>query len=124
MRELRLGLEHQIDVTPYAKSLYRADQMREIRKGIENNVDINLYKSMVHPAQEMRIMRKWLEDGKTLPSNLSKLFSGQLEEELQKPADEEVKALQFLQTCIIVGKHLCQLDFDRHVVVVGHDLYT
>ncbi|WP_026491227.1 MULTISPECIES: DUF342 domain-containing protein [unclassified Butyrivibrio] len=98
MRELRLGLEHQIDVTPYAKSLYRADQMREIRKGIENNVDINLYKSMVHPAQEMRIMRKWLEDGKTLPSNLSKLFSGQLEEELQKPADEEVKALQFLQT--------------------------
>lgn len=98
MRELRLGLEHQIDVTPYAKPLYRADQMREIRKGIENNVDINLYKSMVHPAQEMRIMRKWLQEGRTLPSNLSKLFSGQLEEELQRPADEEVKALQFLQT--------------------------
>ncbi|WP_026528591.1 DUF342 domain-containing protein [Butyrivibrio sp. VCD2006] len=98
MRELRLGLEHQIDVTPYAKPLYRADQMREIRKGIENNVDINLYKSMVHPAQEMHIMRKWLEEGKTLPSNLSKLFSGQLQEELDRPADEEVKALQFLQT--------------------------
>ncbi|WP_408070455.1 DUF342 domain-containing protein [Butyrivibrio sp. JL13D10] len=97
MRELRLGLEHQIDVTPYAKPLYRADQMREIRKGIENNVDINQYKSMVHPAQEMRIMRKWLEEGKTLPSNLSKLFSGQLDD-LQGPADEEVKALQFLQT--------------------------
>lgn len=98
MRELRLGLEHQIDVTPYAKPLYRADQMREIRKGIENNVDIDLYKSMVHPAGEMHIMRKWLEEGKTLPSNLSKLFSGQLQEELDKPADEEVKALQFLQT--------------------------
>ncbi len=98
MRELRLGLEHQIDVTPYAKPLYRADQMREIRKGIENNVDIELYKSMVHPAQEMHIMRKWLEEGKTLPSNLSKLFSGQLQEELDKPADEEVKMLQFLQT--------------------------
>ena len=98
MRELRLGLEHQIDVTPYAKPLYRADQMREIRKGIENNVDIDLYKSMVHPAGEMHVMRKWLEDGKTLPSNLSKLFSGQLQEELDRPADEEVRALQFLQT--------------------------
>ncbi|SDB45516.1 DUF342 domain-containing protein [Butyrivibrio sp. INlla16] len=98
MRELRLGLEHQIDVTPYAKSLYRADQMYEIRRGLENNVDVDLYKSMVHPAQEMRIMRKWLEEGKTLPSNLSKLFTGQLQEELEKPADEEVKAWQFLQT--------------------------
>ncbi len=98
MRELRLGLEHQIDVTPYAKPLYRADQMREIRLGIEENLDVNLYKSMVHPAQEMRIMREWLAEGKTLPSNLSKLFSGQLQEEMDRPADEDVKAWQFLQT--------------------------
>lgn len=98
MRELRKGLEHQIDVTPYAKPLYRADQMREIRLGIEENLDISLYSSMVHPAQEMRIMRKWLEEGKTLPRNLSKLFSGQLEEEMNRPADEDVKAWQFLQT--------------------------
>ena len=98
MRELRLGLEHQIDVRPYAKPLYRADQMREIRLGLESNLDVSLYSSMVHPAQEMRIMRKWLEEGKTLPSNLSKLFSGQLQEELSKPADDEVRAWQFLQT--------------------------
>ena len=98
MRELRLGLEHQIEVKPYAKPLYRADQMHEIRLGIEANLDVSLYSSMVHPAQEMRIMRQWLEDGKTLPSNLSKLFTGQLQEELSKPADDEVKAWQFLQT--------------------------
>ncbi len=98
MRELRLGIEHQIDVKPYAKPLYRADQMREIRLGIEANLDINKYKSMVHPAQEMRIMREWLEEGKQLPSNLSKLFTGQIQEEMAKPADEEVKAWQFLQT--------------------------
>ncbi len=98
MRELRLGLEHQIDVTPYAKPLYRADQMREIRLGIEDNLDVSLYSSMVHPAQEMRIMREWLAEGKTLPSNLSKLFTGQLQEEMSRPADEEVKAWQFLQT--------------------------
>ncbi|WP_035767660.1 DUF342 domain-containing protein [Butyrivibrio sp. NC2002] len=98
MRELRLGLEHQIDVTPYAKPLYRADQMREIRKGLEDNLDVSQYSSMVHPAQEMHIMRKWLAEGKKLPRNLSKLFSGQLEEEMNKPADEDVKAWQFLQT--------------------------
>ncbi len=98
MKELRLGLEHQIDVRPYAKPLYRADQMREIRLGIEANLDISKYKSMVHPAQEMRIMREWLEEGKQLPSNLSKLFTGQIQEEMSKPADDEVKAWQFLQT--------------------------
>ncbi len=98
MRELRLGLEHQIDITAYAKPLYRADQMREIRLGLEENLDVSKYSSMVHPAQEMRIMRKWLADGKTLPSNLSKLFTGQLEEEMNRPADEDVKAWQFLQT--------------------------
>ena len=98
MRELRRGLEHQIDVKPYAKPLYRADQMREIRLGLEANLDVSLYSSMVHPAQEMRIMRKWLEEGKTLPSNLSKLFTGQLQDELSRPADDEVKAWQFLQT--------------------------
>jgi uncharacterized protein (DUF342 family) len=98
MKELRLGLEHQVDVTVYAKPLYRADQMREIRLGLEANIDVSKYSSMVHPAQEMRIMREWLEDGKVLPSNLSKLFTGQLQEEMERPADEEVKAWQFLQT--------------------------
>lgn len=98
MKELRLGLEHQVDVSVYAKPLYRADQMREIRLGLEANLDVSKYSSMVHPAQEMRIMREWLEDGKALPSNLSKLFTGQLQEEMSKPADEEVKAWQFLQT--------------------------
>ncbi|MCR4992129.1 MAG: FapA family protein [Lachnospiraceae bacterium] len=104
MRELRIGLEHQIDVKPYAKPLYRADQMHEIRLGIEANLDVSLYSSMVHPAQEMRMMRKWLEAGKTLPSNLSKLFTGKLQDDLDKPAADEVKAWQFLQT--EEGRHI------------------
>lgn len=43
MEELRLGLEHGVQVSAYAKKEYFAVQMRQIRFGLEEGLDVSLY---------------------------------------------------------------------------------
>ncbi len=63
MYEMRTGLEHQIDITPYRKPLYQADQMREIRLGIEESLDISKFSTMMYTAKDMRRIRRKLLAG-------------------------------------------------------------
>lgn len=43
MREIRLGLMKNLDVTIYAKTEYSCNQMEEIRLGLEENIDVTIY---------------------------------------------------------------------------------
>jgi len=75
MQELRLGLEKELDVSVYANPKYHASQMREIRKGLESNVDVNEYKSFMYTTSEMHLLRSWMEAGKIVPDDKREVFN-------------------------------------------------
>jgi hypothetical protein len=43
MKEIRLGLENNLDVSVYANPEFDKDQMKEIRLGLENKLDVSVY---------------------------------------------------------------------------------
>ena len=60
IREIRLGLEHHIDVSSRE---YTWQQMREIRLGLEKHLDVEQYKNVLYSWQQMREIRYGLEEG-------------------------------------------------------------
>ena len=63
MEEIRLGLEHGVDVSIYAKSEFNYEQMEQIRLGLEHGVDASIYaKSKINDCQ-MSQVRAGLEEG-------------------------------------------------------------
>lgn len=64
MAQIRIGLEHGIDVTSYSGSYwYHYLQMAEIREGLEAGIDISYYDDVSYTAELMRIIRMGLEAG-------------------------------------------------------------
>lgn len=63
LEQIRLGLEHNIDVSPYSKPVYTWAQMREIRIGIEKNLNISKYLNSDFSYNQMQMIRKGLESG-------------------------------------------------------------
>lgn len=64
MAQIRIGLEHGIDVTSYSDSYwYHSLQMAEIRLGLEAGIDISYYDDVSYSAELMRIIRMGLEAG-------------------------------------------------------------
>jgi uncharacterized protein (DUF342 family) len=61
MREIRLGLEHDVDVQSYMNPQYSYRQMQEIRLGLEAGLDVSLYKSLMLTAQAMHKKRLEME---------------------------------------------------------------
>lgn len=57
MREIRLGLEHNLDVTLYAKPEYNWYQMREIRLGLMKNLDVTIYAKTEYSCNQMEEIR-------------------------------------------------------------------
>ena len=66
MREIRLGLEHRVDVSQYNNHLYSAKQMKEIRLGLEEGLDVSYYKSPIFAAKDMYKKRLELLDNPKL----------------------------------------------------------
>lgn len=63
MRQIRFGLEEQLDVSWYAGRSFDWFQMEEIRLGLKSGVDVSCYaKENIH-YDAMREIRKGLEDG-------------------------------------------------------------
>lgn len=81
MQEIRLGLEKKLDVSVYANRLYSHAQMREIRLGMEAGLDVSAYKSLVFSATDMKEKRQAIINRKR--------SSGVSEEKLQHEISKE-----------------------------------
>ena len=93
MREIRLGLEQRLDVSVYAKELYRWQQMREIRLGLEEGLDVSAYMSMMYSAKDMEQIRKQMkkkqaDDKRQEEERISENFQFEVLEEQAKLASE------------------------------------
>ncbi|MCR5208620.1 MAG: FapA family protein [Lachnospiraceae bacterium] len=58
MREIRVGLEHDLDVTFYANKYYRDKQMSEIRLGLMENLDVASYARLIYSLPDMHKCRR------------------------------------------------------------------
>ena len=56
MREIRKGLEENIDVSVYADAKFNADQMECIRTGLEKGLDVSIYTNPEYSAPKMRLL--------------------------------------------------------------------
>lgn len=63
LEEIRLGLEHGIDVSIYANPKYSFTKMAELRKGLEHGLDITKYLDVQFTTAQMLEIRVGLEDG-------------------------------------------------------------
>lgn len=63
LEQIRIGLEHHIDVSPYSKPDYTWAQMREIRIGIEEGLPYQVYINPAYSYTQMRFIREGLENG-------------------------------------------------------------
>ena len=57
MREIRIGLEQKLDVSFYANKYYRDKQMREIRLGLMERLDVLAYARLVYSLTDMQNKR-------------------------------------------------------------------
>ena len=60
--EILLGLENNIDISIYAKTIFDANQMNQIRWGLEDNLDISIYAKPEYSWLEMKHLRLRLEE--------------------------------------------------------------
>ena len=58
MGEIRLGLEHGVDVSVYADPKFNPEQMEEIRLGLENGIDARVY---AFPENDWEQMKKHIQ---------------------------------------------------------------
>lgn len=54
MREIRIGLEQGVDVTGYANKFYKDSQMREIRLGLMEHIDTTTYTRLIFSLPDMK----------------------------------------------------------------------
>ena len=64
--EILLGLENNIDISIYAKTIFDANQMNQIRWGLEDNLDISIYAKPEYSWLEMKHLRLRLEESTQL----------------------------------------------------------
>lgn len=65
MREIRVGLEHNINILDYCDSSFDYEQMKQIRLGLESGLDVSSYCDFKLHYWEMEEKRKQLmKDGR------------------------------------------------------------
>jgi len=60
MREIRLGLENNVDVLFYADIKYTWQQMEQMRLGLEDFVNVTYYADYTLSASQMETIREYL----------------------------------------------------------------
>ena len=70
MQEIRLGLEKKLNVSLYANRLLSHAQMKEIRLGLEAGLDVSSYRGLIYSATDMKKKRLDLINGKTTKTTL------------------------------------------------------
>ncbi len=57
IKQIRIGLENNLDVSKYADPKYDADQMKQIRFGLFENLDVSKYADPKYNSIEMEQLR-------------------------------------------------------------------
>ena len=60
MREIRYGLEKNLDISVYLNNKFKWEQMKEIREGLERNLDVSIYTKLKYNSCKMREIRERL----------------------------------------------------------------
>ena len=85
-REIREGLENNLDVSIYAKKEFTWEQMFYIRKGLKNNLDISWYAKKEFDWKQMQIIILGLKDNLDVSSYANEKFTakqmGEIREQL------------------------------------------
>ena len=63
VNEIRLGIEHCVDINKYLLHEYNGDQMKQIRLGLEEKLDISFYDMIGFSSGQMEQIRLGLEEG-------------------------------------------------------------
>lgn len=61
-KEIKTGLQANIDVSKYANEVFKWSQMREIREGLHDDLDVSIYAKPEFDCGQMRAIRFSLID--------------------------------------------------------------
>lgn len=75
LHEIRLGLEHKVNVSLYDDLGFSWEQMRQIRKGLEDGLDVSLYADLLYSDAQMREIRLGLENDLNVLSYAKLIYS-------------------------------------------------
>lgn len=84
MREIRIGLEAGVDVSVYAKEVYDWFQMAEIRQGLQQKLEVSIYANPDLHYLVMRVIRKGLKDGINLLPYVEKGYQTPILQQIRK----------------------------------------
>ena len=59
-KQIKLGIENNVDISWYAKTEFKQSQMNEIRLGLYNNVDVSVYAKVYFDNKQMEQIRMGL----------------------------------------------------------------
>lgn len=90
IQEIKLGLEHGLDVTLYADKEYFAVQMRQIRFGLEEGLDVSLYNSKQYDWFQMEEIRLGLKSGLNACVYANPKYSYMVMRELRKSLEDNI----------------------------------
>ncbi len=97
LEEIKLGLEHGVDVTQYTNKDYIAIQMRQIRLGLEENLDVSWYAGKNYDWFQMEEIRKGLESGVDVSCYAKEKFSYDVMREIRKGLEDNIHLEKFAQ---------------------------
>lgn len=75
LKEIRIGIEHKLQVDEYSSVELSGRQMREIRYGLERGLDVSFYKNKYFRERQMKEIRIGLQDNLDVSSYAKLLFS-------------------------------------------------
>ncbi len=90
VQEIKLGLEHGLDVTLYADREYFAVQMRQIRFGLEEGLDVSLYNSKQYDWFQMEEIRLGLAAGVDAKVYANPKYEFRVMRELRKALEDDI----------------------------------
>lgn len=95
--EIKLGLEHGVDVSKYTNKAYLAIQMRQIRFGLEERLDVSWYAGKKFDWFQMEEIRLGLESGVDVSCYAKESIPYDVMREIRKGLEDDIHLEQFAQ---------------------------
>lgn len=95
IREIKAGLEEDLDVSLYADNRFLFLQMREIRKGLEAGVDVNWFADPEYDWFQMAEISLGLADGLDVSTYAKKKYGYLIMREIRKGLEENINLSVF-----------------------------
>ncbi len=95
--EIRLGIQHGVDSSIYAKQKYISQQMHEIRIGLENGIDVNKYLNPSYDWLQMEEIRKGLELGDNIEVYANEKYDSLTMRQIRKAMESGIDLLPYVE---------------------------